>query len=332
MIISPGMRLKDHKIKNKFLLAMAVMISFFSACGHPARSDLYSLGIVQITENPLLDEARIALVSTLQDSGLVDGQNIKIIYRNAQGEIPNISLILQSFRTAHVDMIVTVGTPCLVAAAQTIHDIPIVFTVAFSPEQVGLVLSDSNVSGVYDPLDMEYFVGMIKSVLPNCRRLGLPFNPAEANSRYAADRLISECQKSGLKIETVAVASSNDVLLAAQALSQRHIDAFIVAADNTIALAMDALVKVSSAHKIPIFLTEPGEVRKGALSGVGVSYNNWGRESGALAATIINGHSPRKPRIRPATCKSIIINQKTAWQFNLALPPELLRQAEEIIQ
>jgi len=311
---------------------MTVIIGLFAACGRTTNPDLYTIGIVQITENPLLDEARIALVSTLQDSGLVDGRDIRILYRNAQGEIPNISLILQSFRTAHVDMIVTVGTPCMVAAAQTIHDIPIVFTVAFSPEQVGLALTDSNVAGVYDPLDMEYFVAMIKTVLPNCRRVGLPYNPAEANSQYAAKRLIGECQKTGLQVEIVTVASSNDVLQAAQALSRRNIDALIVAADNTIALALDALIKVSHEHKIPIFNTEPGEVRKGALAGVGVSYNNWGRESGALAAAIIKGHPLRRPRIRPAACKSIVINQKTARLFRLTLPPELVRKATDIIR
>jgi putative ABC transport system substrate-binding protein len=169
-----------------------------------------------------LDEARTALISTLLDSGFVEGRNIRILYRNAQGEIPNINLILQSFRTAKVNLIVTVGTPCMVAAVQAIHDIPIVFTVAFSPEQIGLALTDSNVAGVYDPLDMEFFVEMIKSVLPSCQRIGLPFNPAEANSQYAAERLQIECLHQNLAVEVVVVASSNDVLQAAQSLSRKR--------------------------------------------------------------------------------------------------------------
>jgi len=171
------------------LLTIVIFIGLFTACGGSTKSNLYKIGFIQITENPLLDEARTALIATLQDSGLVDGDNIKILYRNAQGKILNISLILQSFRAAKADMIITNGTPCMVAAVQAFHDIPVVFTVAFSPEQLGLTLTSSNVAGVYDPLDMEYFIEMIKMILTNCSRIGLPYNPAEANSAYAAKRL-----------------------------------------------------------------------------------------------------------------------------------------------
>ena len=313
-------------------LAVVIWVGLLIACGGSTKSNLYKIGFIQITENPLLDEARTALIATLQDSGLVDGDNIKILYRNAQGEISNISLILQSFRAAKVTMVITNGTPCMVAAVQAFHDIPVVFTVAFSPEQIGLTLTSSNVAGVYDPLDMEYFIEMIKMILPGCSRIGLPYNSAEANSAYAAKRLQDVCQKNNLTLEMVTVASSNDVLQAGQVLIMKKVDAFAVTADNTIALALDGLVKVSNEHKIPIFITEPGEVRKGLLAGVGVSYADWGRESGALAATIVKGHPFPKPSIKPAVQKNIILNQKTAQLFGLVLPPELLRQATEIIR
>jgi putative ABC transport system substrate-binding protein len=80
---------------------------------------------------------------------------------------------------------------------------------------------------------------------------------------------------------------------------------------------------VSFEHKIPIFITEPGEVRKGALAGIGISYKDWGRESGTLAATIIKNHTLPKNPVRPAISKTIILNQKIARSFSLALPPEL---------
>jgi len=312
-------------------LAVVIWVGLLIACGGSTKSNLYKIGFIQITENPLLDEARTALIATLQDSGLVDGDNIKILYRNAQGEISNISLILQSFRAAKVTMVITNGTPCMVAAVQAFHDIPVVFTVAFSPEQIGLTLTSSNVAGVYDPLDMEYFIEMIKMILPGCSRIGLPYNSAEANSAYAAKRLQDVCQKNNLTLEMVTVASSNDVLQAGQVLVMKKVDAFAVTADNTIALALDALVKVSNEHKIPIFITEPGEVRKGLLAGVGVSYADWGRESGALAATIIKGHPFPRPSIKPAVQKNIILNQKSAQLLGLTLPPELVQQAAEVI-
>jgi putative ABC transport system substrate-binding protein len=91
-------------------------------------------------------------------------------------------------------------------------------------------------------------------------------------------------------------------------------------------------VKISAEHKIPIFITEPSEVRRGLLAGVGVSYADWGRESGALAAAIIKGHTLPKPIIHPATYKNIILNQKIAQLFGLTLTPDLLRQATEVIR
>lgn len=305
---------------------------FLTSCSRSAKSDLYTIGLVQITENPLLDEARTALIATLQDSGLVDGRDIRIIYHNAQGEIANINLILQSFRSAKVDMVITSGTPCMLAAAQIFSDIPVVFTVSFSPEQIGFKLTAENVAGIYDPLDLAYFLEIVKTIRPDCSRLGLPYNPAEANSRFAAERLEAECRRNNLILETATVASSNDVLQVGQSLIHKKVDAFIVAADNTVALAMNALVKISHENKIPIFTTEPGEVRKGALAGMGVSYTDWGRESGALAATIIKRQTFPQPRIRPTSYKNIVLNQKVARLLGLTLPPELIRKATAIIQ
>jgi len=122
---------------DKFLKAVAIgfIVVLLVACGKE-KDRLYTIGIVQITSDPVLDEARKGVIASLEEEGFIEGKNITIDYKNAQGDIFNILLILRKFISDKVDMVITNSTPCMVAAAQAITEIPVVFTVAFSPEQL----------------------------------------------------------------------------------------------------------------------------------------------------------------------------------------------------
>jgi ABC-type uncharacterized transport system substrate-binding protein len=156
---------------NKLLKTILVgfMVILFVACDAKKENGLYTIGIVQITEDPLLDEARTGVIDSLKEEGFIEGKNIRIDYKNAQGDMPNISLVLRKFIADKVDMIITNSTPCMVAAAGIVKEIPVVFTVSFSPEQLKMKEAPSNLTGVYDPLYMDDFVQLMKRVIPKLK-------------------------------------------------------------------------------------------------------------------------------------------------------------------
>jgi len=301
------------------------------ACAQKEEKKLYTIGYVQMTEDPSLDEAQKGVVDSLREEGFVEGQNIDIDFQNAQGEMSNIPLILRKFVSNKVDMVITNTTPCMVAASGNVKDIPVVFTVAFSPEQLKMK-KPSNLTGVYDPFIRVDFVKFIKKALPGLKTAGLPYNPSEPNASMAAESLKQELGKEGVNLIELPVYSSSEVLQAAEALANKKVEAIIVSADNTVYLAFSSVVKIAGERKIPLFVTEPSQVKKGASAGVGVDFYQWGRESGKLAARIIKGEKPEEIPIQPVSKRIKVLNLKAARTQGISFTPDLLKEADEVIQ
>lgn len=301
-------------------------------CSEKKGERLPTIGLVQIVENPVLDTARRGVVETLRLEGFTDGENIRIEYANAQGEIPKITMILNQFVAMKVDLVITISTPCMVAAAHLIQQVPVVFAVAFSPEQVGISNPTPNLTGVYDPLEMQSFVRFIQSQLPNLMKIGILFNPAEANSRFGALRLGEQCKRDGLELVELPVHSTGDVIQAAETLAQKKVDAFAVVADNTVHAAMSSVAKVAKEHRIPLFVTATSQVKDGACAGIGIDYHEWGRQSGRIAAAILKGKKTADLPIIPITAEVLYLNPKAAAEQGLVFSPETLAAADSLFQ
>jgi putative ABC transport system substrate-binding protein len=248
-----------------FILLIVVMVSL--AFCQPANKKI-TIGYIQITQDPVLDAAKAGVFRALADSGFIDGQNIRVLDNNAQGDLSMINMILQSLLSQKVDMIITNGTPCMAAAAQTVRNIPVVFTVAFSPEQIGLKTTPGNLNGVYDPLHVEEFVDLMIECIPDLKRIGIPYNNAEPNAEYSTKVLSREFSRRGLTLVTTSVTSTNDILQAGQYLAGQQIDALVTSADNTVNLGLPVLAKLASEKKIPLFVTDPLQAEKGAAIGL----------------------------------------------------------------
>ena len=315
----------------KFLIVCLIVV-LLGACAKKEENRLYSIGIVQITEDPLLDEARTGVIDALKEEGFIEGKNIRIDYKNAQGDMPNISLVLRKFIADKVDMIITNSTPCMVAASGIVKEIPVVFTVSFSPEQLKMKEAPSNLTGVYDPLYMNDFVQLMKRVVPKLKVVGIPYNPGEPNASMAAEHLRQELKKQEITLVEMPVSASSEVLQAAQVLANKKVDAIAVSADNTVYISLSSVVKVAEERKIPLFVTEPFQVQKGACAGIGADFYQWGKESGKVAALIIRGKSAGQIPIQSLNSKVIYVNLKAATAQGITLPPDLLKEADRVIR
>lgn len=311
-------------------LCFAFMALFLSSCG--PKSDKLVIGYIQITQDPVLDFAKASLFKALSDSGFVDGKNITILDKNAQGDLSMIPTILQSFVSQQVDIVITNSTPCMVAAAQMVKDIPVVFTVAFSPQQVRLKKIPANLYGVYDPLKAAEFVDIIQKCIPGIKKIGLPFNNSEPNASYSAQVFGDEFKARGIEVLTTSVNSSNDIMMAGQYLTQRGIDAIVVSADNTLYLGLNALADVADKAGIPLFVTDPMQTNKGAALGYGVNYEKWGYMSGLVAVSLLKKRPSPTHKIIPIEDCSLIINKQSAKKQHLNIPPELYSQAAQVIE
>jgi putative ABC transport system substrate-binding protein len=315
---------------NRFTLIFSIAaIAFIAGC-QPAQKKI-TIGYVQITQDPVLDAAKAGVFRALSDSGFVVGQKIKVIDNNAQGDIAMINMILQSFLSQNVDMIITNSTPCMVAAAQTVHTTPVVFTVAFGPEQIGLKTIPENLYGVYDPLKVAEFVDLLLECIPNLKRVGIPYNNAEPNAEYSVKVLSKEFAARNISVVTTSVTSTNDLIQAGQYLAGQGIEALVAAADNTVYLGLPVLAKLAVERKIPLFVTDPLQAEKGAAVGLGVNYDNWGYQAGLKAVEILKGRIPAFNKIEPILKYDLIINRKACSDQGIVIPEPVIVKATRTI-
>ncbi len=316
-------------MKSKFLFLLLAVSACLLSC-QPTEKKL-TIGFVQITDDPALNLAKEGVFKALADSGFKDGEKIKIIDNNAHGDLSMITTIIQSLLTQNVDMIITNSTPCMAAAAQLVKDRPVVFTVAFSPQQVGIKGELKNVFGMYDSIKASEFADLLFECIPELKRIGIPYNNAEKNAEYSVKILSEEFTRRGIDIEKAPVNSVNDLMLAAQSLLNKDIDVFVASADNTVYLGLPVLVKLATENKIPIFVTDPSQIKKGAALGLGVNYETWGYLSGLKAVEILKGRTPAK-QIEVIPKYQLAINLKSSAEMGLTIPESVIARSDWTIQ
>lgn len=310
------------------LLFFFVTVFLLSSCEPSLHKT--TIGYIQITRDPVLDAAKAGVFRALADSGFIAGENIKVLDNNAQGDLSMINTILQSLQSQNVDMIITNSTPCMVAAAQSVRTIPVVFTVSFGPEQVGLKTNPDNLYGVFDPLKASAFVDLMLKCIPDLKRVGIPFNNAEPNAEYSAEILTREFSSRGVTLVKAAVNSTNDILQAGQYLVDQQIDALVAASDNTVYLGLPVLANLAAEHHIPLFVTDPLQAEKGAAIGYGPGYDQWGYQAGLKAVEILKGRAPANNRIEPILDYDLIINIKACAEQGLVVPDAVTEIATQI--
>lgn len=215
-----------------------------------------SVAITQIVEHPALDAATKGVKDELAAAGYVEGKNLKWSFESAQGSPVTAAQIAKKFVGDAPDVIVAVATPSAQTVAASTKTIPLVFSAVTDPVGAKLVASlakpGANVTGVSDMSPIAAHMALIKRIHPSAKRLGVVYNPGEANSVSLVTLVKAEGPKAGMAVVEAAANKSGEVLSAARSLVGK-VDAIYVPTDNTVVSAFEAVVKVGMDAKIPVF-------------------------------------------------------------------------------
>ncbi|MFM2134685.1 MAG: hypothetical protein RL021_85 [Bacteroidota bacterium] len=282
-------------------------------------------------EDATLAQAKKGFFTALKDSGFsaTDG-TLEIIYRNAQGDQPTLLQACDYLIGEKVDLIATNPTLSTITAVQRTKDIPVFMMVSPRPDIAKLTDSNGkapeNLFGTYETLDyIDTSLLLVRSVLPNAKKIGTIYNQSEPQSVDAMKRIEERCGAMGLELEKLPVNSSNETQLVMAALLQKKIDAFFALPDNTVFSSMEIIVKSCDDANVPVFTSEEGLVLRGALAAFGADMYQWGYQSGAQAARYLKtgskaGISPEPVRVRRRVC-----NPVKEKQFGVTLDSTFIR-------
>ena len=261
---------------------------------------------------------------------------------NAQNDMPTMNAIAREIADGKYKLIMTSSTPCLQAVAnankngKSIH----VFGAVTDPFGAGVGISRK------DPLDHpKHLVGigtfqpverafeLAHKLFAKLKRVGVVWNPAEACSEACVLKARGKCGELGIELLEATVDQSSGVLEAADSLVARGAQALWVGGDNTVELAIDALVDAARDGEIPVFNNSPSIVDHGLIFGLGANYYDVGLLAGDLAAQILKGADPAKIPIenvvpeRLAFNKASLSDLKDPWNIT----PEDYAKADVIL-
>ncbi|NAW11418.1 ABC transporter substrate-binding protein [Halomonas marinisediminis] len=301
-----------------------------------AQAETVNLGITQIVEHPALDASRQGALDELAERGYVEGDNLEVDFQNAQGDTSIAAQIARKFAGDRPDLVLAISTPSAQAAASALQDdTPIVFTAVTDP-LIAKLVSDmeapgANITGVVDAPPLQAQLQLIRDMFPEAKRLGVVYNPGEANSVSQAEKLNAMAPELGFELVEVTASRTSEVMGAARSLAGRA-DAIYVPVDNTVVSALESVLKVGYDADIPVFTGDNSSVERGALASLGFSYYDMGRQTGAMIADILGGEKAGDLPVGTVEKLELILNRDAAEQIGYEIPAEFEEQAVEIFE
>ena len=292
----------------------------------------YTISVTQIVEHPALDAMRNGVADRLKQKGIDATYNVHIAQGNPATNVQIISQIMGE----QPDLVLAIATTGAQAAAQKIHDRPIVFTGVTDPVAAGLVkdlqnTGGKNVTGMSDFSPMDKHVALIKEIVPLTKTIGVIYNAGEPNSVALVNALRENANKAGLAIEEATIANSSGVYQAAKSLIGRA-DVVYIPTDNTAISALESAIKVCTQSQVPLIVGDVDSVARGAIAAVAVDYYKMGLQTGDMVAKIlVDGVQPADMPIEFLNDLNLHVNTKAAASMGVTLPESTISRAEKVI-
>ncbi len=296
----------------------------------------FTIGIGQFAEHGSLDNCREGFLEGLRQSGFVEGENLTVLYDNAQADGGMASQINDNYIAQKVNLICAIATPMAQSAYSVARkqDIPVIYTAVTDPVLAELAGEDrvpvGEVTGTSDKLPVEKQLEMIRQVLPDAKKIGILYCTSEVNSESAIAEYKEAAADYGFEIVTGAVSTVADVPLATDQLLPQ-VDCLNNLTDNTVVSALKVILDKANAAGKPVFGSEIEQVKNGCLATVGLDYIDLGIQTGKMAAAVLKGEKKASEISFEIIEEAAFYgNTAVADKLNITLPEELTKTAAEM--
>jgi len=313
----------------KRYLPLLLLTILASACNSTKSNNEPVVGFVDAFEDATIAQARTGFTDALKKEGFSEEKKtVQIEYRNAQGNIPTLTEIVNYFVSEKVDLLATCTTLSSVTAVQNTKTIPIFEMVSPTPERMKVVGADgkapANLFGVVEDLA---YIDTSFSIIPKLLKpkgpklvIGMIYNEAEPQSADAMQRIKSLADKLNVTLIALPLNTSADAQLVTQALLAKKIDAFFANPDNTVFASFETILKNCNAANVPIFTSEAGLVQRGAVAAFGADIYQWGYQAGEQAARFLKTHKTDGLKPEMVKIRKRVYNPAAVKKYNIAIP------------
>jgi putative ABC transport system substrate-binding protein len=274
----------------------------------------------------------------LRELGYVEGRNIVIEYRWAEGKYERFPALIAELVARKVAVIVTAGTPAALAVQRAAATIPLVMVAVGDPVGTGLVASLARPGGNSTGLtsiapDLEgKRMELLREIVPKLARVSFLLNPDNAFHVGSEKQARAAAQVLHLDVQFIGVRADSDFDHAFDAIARERPDAFIVLADRVFLHNRGRIVDFAARNRLPAVYPYRELVEAGGLMSFGPNYAEMHRRAAVYVDKILKGAKPSDLPVEQPTKFELIINPKSAKAIGLTIPQSLLLRADEVIQ
>ncbi len=275
----------------------------------------------------------------LEEAGFVEGRNVRIDYRWAEGQYDRLPALAAELVNLRVEVLFTAGgPPSVLAAKAATPTIPIVFSAANDPVRLGLVSSlarpDGNVTGM-STLTTDLVaksLEMLKELVPAAPVLAFLMNATNPNAEQVSQDALAAAHRLNVQLHVLNASSVQGLDTAFADLVMRRPGGLLVYGDPFFDSQRDRLVALAARHAIPAIYAWRDYVVAGGLMSYGTSLTDSYRKAGIYTGRVLKGEKPADLPVQEPTTFELVVNLKTAKAFGISFPQSILLRVDEVIE
>jgi ABC-type uncharacterized transport system substrate-binding protein len=323
--------------RRQFLGVLGGAVTAYPFAADAQQTAIRWIGLLTATNLPSFQLK--AIQKGLNEGGYVEGRNLAIIYRSADGQFDRLSMLAADLVESKVSVILAIGSPVPARAAKAATStIPVVFAYGGDPVSDNLVGSLNRPGGNLTGMT---FIGtslttkkleLLREIAPDVTDIGLLVNPTGTLAEIQINDVREAIQRMGQRLHLANVSSAGEIDAAFATMNQLKVGALLVGTDPIFALHRDQLAALTARYKIPAIYNVREYCEAGGLMSYGASIAKTWYQAGVYAARILKGEKPADLPVMQPTNFELVINLKTAKALGLTVPPALLARADEVIE
>jgi putative ABC transport system substrate-binding protein len=297
---------------------------------------IWHIGMLEPTGETAKPADITAFRQALRGLGYIEGQNLNIEYRSADGRPDRFPALVTELIALKVDLIVTRGTPAAFAAKNATKTIPIVMAAIGDPLLIvtSLARPEGNITGLSAFVTdlMTKRVELIEEIVPGRARIGALLNISNESQRDQWKEIEATARKVGVEAQLLDVRKTSEIRPAFEDASRQRVNALIVGIDAITQGNQQLILDLAIAHRMAAIYASREFVDAGGLLTYGVNYPDLYRRAAMLVHKILRGAKPADLPVEQPTKFELVINLKTAKAIGLAVSPLMLARADEVIE
>jgi putative tryptophan/tyrosine transport system substrate-binding protein len=326
--------------RREFITLLGGAAAAWPLAARSQQSVMPVIGLLDFTSDTLVAERLRAFRGGLAETGYVEGQNVVIDFRSAEGQFDRFPALAVDLVRRQVSLIAVPGSVAAALAAKAAtKTIPIAFGVPEDPVKLGLVASlprpGGNATGInfFTTEVMAKRLGLLRELVPAAARLAVLVNPTNVGrGPFTRAELDPAARVLGLQVQFYDASTNQEIDAAYAALVHERPDALFVSSDGFFTSRRVQLIALAARHALPAAYSVREFVEAGGLMSYGTSLTDMYRQVGVYSGRILKGEKPADLPVVQASKFELVVNLQTAKLLGLDVSPMLLARADEVIE